>query len=287
MRLDPDRQSDNVEDIRGQSGGGRGPGLKLGLGGTLIALAAAYFLGIDPRVVLGLVDGTQQSAPASADGVAPSQPADAQGKWMSSLLADTEDTWGEIFKAGGSQYIAPKLVLFSNAVRTGCGNASSGAGPFYCPEDQKVYIDLAFYDQLEREFKAPGDFAKAYVLAHEVGHHVQLLLGTAEKVQAAQQRASEADRNALQVRMELQADCYAGIWANHADRSRHILEAGDVEEALKAAAAVGDDTIQRRVQGEVVPETFTHGSAQQRMTWFRRGIDNGTLAACDTFKAGA
>ncbi len=287
MKIDNSRRSENVEDLRGQSPR-RGPGMKLGLGGTLIALVAAYFLGIDPRTIMGVMQATQQGAGASAadPAVAPGTPTDEAGVWIAQVLGDTEDTWGEIFAAGGAQYQAPRLVLFSEAVQSGCGAASSGAGPFYCPADQKVYIDLAFYRELETQFQAPGDFARAYVLAHEVGHHVQTLLGTSEKVRAAQARASETQRNQLQVMMELQADCYAGIWAHHANRSRQILESGDVEEALGAASAVGDDTIQRRVQGEVVPESFTHGSAQQRMQWFKRGLDSGTLQACDTFQRG-
>jgi len=262
--------------------------MKFGIGGTLIALIAAYFLGIDPRTIMGVMEATQQGVGNSAadTAVAPGTPTDEAGVWMAQVLGDTEDTWGEIFRQGGAQYQPAALVLFDNAVRSGCGNATSGAGPFYCPADQKVYIDLGFYRELETQFQAPGDFARAYVLAHEIGHHVQTLLGTSAKVREAQARASETQRNQLQVMMELQADCYAGIWAHHANRSRQILESGDVEEALGAASAVGDDTIQRRVQGEVVPESFTHGSAQQRMQWFKRGLDSGTLQACDTFSRG-
>jgi hypothetical protein len=283
VRTDRSRRSTNIEDRRGM-GPARGPGLKLGLGGMLLALLAAYFLGIDPRTILGVMQATQ-TGPGSAPGVVVERgtPTDAGGDFVATVLGDTEDTWGEIFAAGGARYQTPTLVLFEQGVRSGCGAASSGAGPFYCPADQKIYIDLAFYRELETQFQAPGDFARAYVLAHEVGHHVQQLLGTLEEVRGAQQRASETRRNQLQVMVELQADCYAGIWAHHANRSRAILESGDVEEALGAASAVGDDTIQRRVQGEVVPESFTHGSAQQRVEWFRRGLDTGTLAACDTF----
>jgi hypothetical protein len=284
MRTDNSRKSDNIEDLRGQPP--RRGGLKLGVGGTLVALVAAYFLGIDPRVVLGLMQAGQQvtSGGAAPAEVASGTPTDAGGAFVAAVLGDTEDTWGEIFRQNGAQYVPPKLVLFTAATRSGCGDASSGAGPFYCPADRKVYIDLAFYDELEQRFEAPGDFARAYVLAHEVGHHVQTLLGTSAKLRAAQERAGEAEANALQVRLELQADCYAGIWAHHADRSRQILEAGDVEEALGAAAAVGDDTIQKRVQGHVEPESFTHGTAQQRVSWFRRGLDAGKLQSCDTFK---
>ena len=285
MRIDRSRRSENVEDLRGRGPGGGG-GMRFGIVGTLVAIAAAWFFGIDPRVILGLMQATEQVAPSSQPEVQSGTPTDAAGGFVAAVLGDTEDTWGEIFRAGGEQYPPPKLVLFSNAVQSGCGRASSGAGPFYCPADQKVYIDLAFYRELETRFKAPGDFAQAYVLAHEVGHHVQTVLGTSDKVRAAQSRAGEADRNRLQVLMELQADCYAGIWANHANRSRQILESGDLEEALGAAAAVGDDTIQKRMQGYVEPESFTHGTAQQRMTWFKRGLDAGTLDACDTFRAG-
>jgi predicted metalloprotease len=293
MRTDGSRRSQNIEDIRGQAprrGMGRGGGMKLGLGGMLLALVASYFLGIDPRVVMGLVQvgsqvtgaaGGQAAAPAATPGT----PTDQGGDFVAAVLGDTEDTWGEIFRAAGSRYEQPRLVLFSNEVVSGCGPASSGAGPFYCPADRKIYIDLAFYRELETDFKAPGDFAKAYVLAHEVGHHVQTITGTSEKVRAAQSRAREAEKNMLQVMMELQADCYAGIWAHHANRSRQILESGDVEEALGAAAAVGDDTIQKRVRGHVVPESFTHGSAQQRQAWFTKGLQAGTLEACDTFRA--
>ena len=285
MRTDESRRSDNVEDMRGHSVGGAG-GMRFGVG-TVVAMVVAYFLGIDPRMILGLMQATQQSAPTdtAAANVPAGTPKDAGGDFVAAVLGDTEDTWSEIFRAKGAQYVPPKLVLFSQRIQTGCGAASSGAGPFYCPGDQRVYIDLDFYRELEQQFQAPGDFAKAYVLAHEVGHHVQNLLGISGKVRAAQERGSEEQANALSVRLELQADCFAGIWANHANKSRHILESGDVEEALGAASAVGDDTIQKRMQGEVVPESFTHGTAQQRMTRFKRGIDSGELANCDTFAA--
>ena len=285
MRTDRSRRSENIEDLRGQSPRGGGGGMRFGLVGTLVALAAAWFFGIDPRMVLGLMQAGEQLAPASQTQVQPGTPTDAAGGFVAAVLGDTEETWGEIFRAGGAQYPPPNLVLFSDAVRSGCGMANSGAGPFYCPADQKVYIDLAFYRELETRFRAPGDFAQAYVLAHEVGHHVQTVLGTSAKVRAAQARASQAEQNQLQVMMELQADCYAGIWAHHANRSRQILETGDLEEALGAAAAVGDDTLQKRMQGYVQPESFTHGSAQQRMSWFKRGLDAGTLQACDTFSS--
>jgi uncharacterized protein len=284
VRWDDLRQSDNVEDVRNSTGGG-GRGLKLGLGGTLLALVASYFLGIDPRVILGLMNAapTQGPAPVAAQGT----PTDEQGRFISAVLGETEDTWSAIFKANGGQYVPPKLVLYRNQMPTACGTGSAAAGPFYCPLDRKVYLDLGFFQQLSDEFHAPGQFAEAYVLAHEVGHHVQNLLGIAGKVRQAQQQASDAQANQLSVRLELQADCFAGVWAKHADESKHILEQGDVDSALKAAAAVGDDTIQKRAQGYVVPESFTHGTAAERTSWFKRGLASGSIQDCDTFAAGA
>jgi uncharacterized protein len=284
VRWDDLRQSSNVEDVRGSTGGG-GRGLKLGLGGTLLALVASYFLGIDPRVILGLMSAapTQGPAPVAAQGT----PTDEQGRFISAVLGETEDTWSAIFKANGGQYVPPKLVLYRNQMPTACGTGSAAAGPFYCPLDRKVYLDLGFFQQLSDQFHAPGQFAEAYVLAHEVGHHVQNLLGIAGKVRQAQQQASDAQANQLSVRLELQADCFAGVWAKHADESKHILEEGDVEAALRAAAAVGDDTIQKRAQGYVVPESFTHGSAAERTSWFKRGLASGSIQDCDTFAAGA
>ena len=286
MRWRNSRASDNVEDNRGQRPPrGGGTGIKFGLG-TIVLVVIAYFLGIDPRVVMGLaqVGGQiQQSAPQpSAPAGAPS---DEMGQFVARVLGETEDTWSEIFRAGGQQYPPPRLVLFSEAAQSACGFASSASGPFYCPADQKVYIDLAFFRQLETEFQAGGDFAMAYVMAHEVGHHVQTVLGISDKVRASQQRASQEQANQLQVRMELQADCFSGVWAHHANAKRQILEPGDIEEAMRAAAAVGDDVIQKRVQGYVVPESWTHGSAQQRQQWFSRGFESGSLQACDTFGA--
>ena len=279
MRWQDSRRSSNVEDYRGSRFGGAG--LKLGVGGTLIALVAGYFLGIDPRVILGLTESLPSGGPApqAQTGV----PQDEAGNFISAVLGETEDTWTDIFRANGMGYEPPKLVLYSDQVRSACGSASLAVGPFYCPADRRVYLDLNFYNELKTRFQAPGDFAEAYVLAHEVGHHVQTLLGTEEQVRAAQERASESERNALQVKMELQADCFAGVWAKNADTARHILEQGDVEEALQAASAVGDDTIQKRTQGYIVPDSFTHGSAQQRMSWFNRGLESGSVPACDTF----
>jgi len=256
--------------------------MKFGIVG-LVAIVGAYFLGIDPRLVMGLLGGGT-GAPATEQPVDPSSPADEGGQFVQHVLGDTEDTWTAIFAESGQQYAAPRLALFSQGINTGCGSATSAAGPFYCPPDQKVYIDLAFFQQLETEFAAQGDFAKAYVIAHEVGHHVQNLLGTADKVHAARERASEADSNELSVRMELQADCYAGIWAHFADSARQVVEAGDIDEALNAASAVGDDTIQKRVQGHVNQESFTHGSGAQRQQWFRKGFGSGRVQDCNTFQ---
>jgi predicted metalloprotease len=278
MKWDDLRRSSNVEDYRGSRTGGAG--LKLGIGGTLVVLAVSYFFGLDPRAILSLADSGPTQSGAAQTGV----PQDEQGQFIAAVLGETEDTWSTVFQAQGSQYVPPKLVLFSGAIRSACGSASTAAGPFYCPEDRKVYLDLAFFQELAQSFQAPGQFAQAYVLAHEVGHHVQNLLGIASKVRAQQQAASESQANQLQVRMELQADCYAGVWAKHADQTRHILEQGDVESALKAATAVGDDTIQKRTQGYVVPDSFTHGTAEQRASWFRRGLDSGSVPACDTFQ---
>lgn len=286
MRWRDGRRSQNVEDMRGRGGGSvGGMGAKFGVG-TLVLMAAAYFLGVDPRLVMGVMQATQGSLATSSGPVQTSDPQDEAGQFMSVILADTEDTWSEIFAAAGQRYSPPRLRLYEGGTNSGCGAASSDVGPFYCPADQRVYIDLSFYKELAQRFQAPGDFAQAYVLAHEVGHHVQQLTGINDQVRRAQQRASKDEQNALQVRMELQADCFAGIWAHHANRSRSLLEAGDIEEGLAAAAAVGDDTIQKRAQGYVVPESFTHGSAAQRQNWFQRGYRSGTVRDCDTFGAG-
>lgn len=282
MRWDDFRESTNVEDVRASTGGG-GMGLRLGLGGTLLALVASYFLGIDPRLVLGLMSAvpSQQSAPAAEYGT----PQDQQGRFIAAVLGETEDTWSEIFRQRGLTYTPPKLVLYRDYMPTACGSGSAAAGPFYCPLDHKVYLDLSFFQQLSDEFEAPGQFAEAYVLAHEVGHHVQNLLGIADKVRAAQENASREEANRLSVKLELQADCFAGVWARNAEASKHFLEEGDIESALRAAAAVGDDTLQKRTRGYVVPESFTHGSAAQRDNWFKRGLNGGTIESCDTFSA--
>jgi len=281
MRWDDLRESTNVEDVRASTGGGAG--LKIGVGGTLLALVASYFLGIDPRLILGLMSAVppQQSAPAAHYGTPPDQ----QGRFIAAVLGETEDTWSAIFQTQGLEYVPPKLVLYRDAMPTACGSGRAAAGPFYCPLDRKVYLDLSFFQQLAAEFQAPGEFAEAYVLAHEVGHHVQNLLGIADQVRSVQARASQAQANQLSVKLELQADCFAGVWARHADETKHILEQGDVESALRAASAVGDDTLQRRAQGYVVPESFTHGTSAERVDWFKRGLAGGSIQSCDTFSA--
>lgn len=283
MRFDNSRESDNIEDRRGAGGGGLPIGGRgIGIGTVVLALVAMYF-GIDPNVVLN--QAVQAPPPPSASRPAGPQANDAETVFVRHVLAETEDTWQAIFRAGGKEYVDPKLVLFSGATRTACGVGQTAMGPFYCPADQKVYIDLAFYQELKSRFHAPGDFAQAYVIAHEVGHHVQNLLGISAKVQAAQERAGEVEANALSVRLELQADCLAGVWAKNADASRGILEAGDVDEALRAASAIGDDALQKQAQGYVVPDSFTHGSAEQRVRWFKRGMESGQLSSCNTFQA--
>ena len=272
------RQSSNVEDRRG-----RMP--KAVVGGSIVTILIAlaiYFLGGDPTQVLNFSPPAGQETDSTYQGTAEEK---ELAEFVSVVLADTEDTWRGIFRQTGRQYQDPKLVLFTGATPTACGTGQTAMGPFYCPEDQKVYIDLAFYQDLKARFKAPGDFAQAYVIAHEVGHHVQNLLGVADKVQAARSRASEAQANALSVRMELQADCLAGVWGYHADRARNVLEAGDIEEALTAASAIGDDRIQERSRGYAVPESFTHGTSAQRVRWFKRGMESGDLRQCNTFEA--
>ncbi|MCK6410180.1 MAG: neutral zinc metallopeptidase [Thauera sp.] len=273
------RESDNIEDRRGQGRRGLGGGGKIGIGTIVLALVAMYF-GIDPSVVLN----TAMNDPAPIESAQPRTPAeDAQARFVSMVLADTEDTWRVIFREGGATYREPQLVLYTGATRSACGVGQAQMGPFYCPADSKVYLDLAFFDELHHRFGAPGDFAQAYVIAHEIGHHVQNLLGLSDKVQQARQRVSEREANLLSVRLELQADCLAGIWAHHANRSRGVLEAGDIEEGLAAATAVGDDHIQKRTQGHVVPDSFTHGSAEQRRRWFSIGLQQGKFQSCDTF----
>lgn len=281
MRLDDSRESDNVEDRRasGPRIGGRGT---IGIGTIVLALVAMYF-GVDPSVVLQMAEGPpaqQQQGPAARP------PAnDPQARFVSKVLGETEDTWAAIFQKDlNRQYVPPKLVLFRGATPTACGTGQAAMGPFYCPGDSKVYIDLAFFDELQNRFKAPGDFAQAYVIAHEVGHHVQHLLGISDQVDNLRRR-NPSQANALSVRMELQADCFAGLWAQRANAARNILEGGDVEEALAAATAIGDDRLQKQSQGYVVPDAFTHGSSAQRVRWFKRGLEGGELKQCDTFAA--
>jgi predicted metalloprotease len=286
------RESDNVEDLRDQGPAGGGPmigGRHIGIGGIVLALAASYFFHIDPRVVLGLMSSVPaDTPPPQARPAAPvAHPADPLGHFVSVVLANTEDTWTAVFRQQGLTYRDPKLVLFTGSTPTACGLGQAAAGPFYCPSDERVYIDLNFYRLLRERFRAPGDFAQAYVIAHEVGHHVQNLLGTMAKVDAVRRRASQAQANALSVRLELQADCYAGVWARDSDQMHRFLEQGDLESALRAASAIGDDTLQKQSQGYVVPESFTHGSSAQRVRWFRSGFDSGQLRDCDTLSAQA
>ena len=280
MRLDDEQESQNVEDRRGSriTKGIAGGGL-----GTIAIVLIAMFLGIDPSAILQSGGDSQISVQEPAPQNQQAGVRDEGREFVSRVLGSNERVWGEIFQKAGRQYAEPKLVLFTGQVQSACGFAAAAAGPFYCGNDQKVYIDLAFYRELRERFKAPGDFAQAYVIAHEVGHHVQNLLGIMGKVQARQQRASERDANNLSVRLELQADCLAGIWASLANRDRKILEHGDIEEGLNAAAMIGDDTLQKRSQGYVVPDGFTHGSSEQRVRWFRKGLETGDLKQCDTF----
>lgn len=312
MRWQGRRESDNIDDLRDQDGGGDGPGggfgipfpggggggfpipIRQGGGGGLIAIIViigiALLLGVDPRVLFDSGTelpggGRQIQLPNDRMPRAASTPEDDHMKrFVSVILADTEDIWSKLFRDQGRTYIPPRLALFRRSVQSGCGLASTQMGPFYCPTNREIYIDLSFYEALKRKFNAPGEFAQAYVIAHEVGHHVQNLLGrlqTAQRLQAA--ASGTAERNAIQVRVELQADCYAGVWAKNTDRINKTLEPGEIEQGLQAAAAIGDDAIQRRAQGYAVPDSFTHGTSQQRTYWFKRGYDSGSLSACDTF----
>ena len=281
MRWRDARRSDNVEDRRGIRLSRKAKGG--GLGMIVLALIAIYF-GVDPSFILqqGLDTGTRSHTTGMQ---APAPPVDDEmAQFVSAVLADTEDTWHEQFRQMGQTYREPKLVLFSDAVDSACGYANAAVGPFYCPRDQKVYIDLSFYRDLKQRFHAPGDFAQAYVIAHEIGHHVQTLLGISEKVQSVRSRVSEKEANRLSVMLELQADCLAGVWAYHAEESRQILEEGDIEEALNAASSIGDDRLQRQSRGYVTPDSFTHGSSAQRVRWFRRGIETGDIGECNTFQ---
>ena len=285
MRLEDERESRNVEDRRGARSVG-GTGRRIGIGTVAIALIA-MLMGADPSTVISLLtgggQGVSQSVQQSAQQSTPVD--DEASRFVRRVLAKTEDTWGTIFKASGAQYREPTLVLFSGATRTACGVGETAMGPFYCPADEKVYIDLAFNRELATRFGAPGEFAQAYVIAHEVGHHVQNLLGIAAKVQEVRSRASARDANALSVRMELQADCFAGVWARTADEMKAFLDRGDIDQALRAAAAIGDDRLQQQSGGRVVPDSFTHGSSEQRKRWFSRGFETGSVKACDTFSS--
>ncbi len=287
MRMDDQRESDNLEDRRGAGGSGlRLGGGRLSLGTIVIALIASYFLGVNPLTVLNMLGGGGLPAVEQNTPETHRPPADDEtARFVSQVLASTEDTWNQVFQASGKQYQEPKLVLFSGVTPTACGTGQSAMGPFYCPGDQKVYIDLQFFDELKTRFKAPGEFAQAYVIAHEVGHHVQNLLGISDQVQRARQRVGEAEGNALSVRLELQADCLAGVWGKRTDTMKNVLEPGDLEAALNAASAIGDDRLQQQAHGRIVPESFTHGSSAQRMRWFKRGFESGDMNQCNTFKA--
>lgn len=322
MRWRGRRQSDNIEDRRGEESGGRagfpfpfpgrGGGMRvpaggksggIGIMGILIILGLMFFFGVDPSVIMQGGDSGGRmpdiQLPRSSEGNRPvSVPGGSQRtqapkttgdddlrNFVAVVLADTEDVWHAVFNQYGRNYSEPNLVLFSGATQSACGTGVSQMGPFYCPIDKKIYVDLQFYRELKTRFQAPGDFAQAYVIAHEVGHHVQTLLGISEKVQGAKTRMSQREGNALQVRMELQADCFAGVWAKHTNRAKNILEPGDIEEALNAASAIGDDRIQKQQQGYVVPDAFTHGSSEQRVRWFKQGFESGDIQQCDTFNA--
>jgi len=280
MRWTQDRESDNVEDQRGSSG--RGP-MVMGGVGTLVVVVVCLLLGVDPRDLLQPGNPGQQVAPQAAP--APGPEDDELKRFVSVVLADTEDVWTELFRRQGLEYRKPKLVLFTGEAQSACGFASSAVGPFYCPGDEKVYLDLSFYRELKQRFDAPGEFAQAYVIAHEIGHHVQKLLGISDKMEAMRGRVSKAEYNHLSVCLELQADYFAGVWAHHADEMRHIIEAGDIDAALRCAAAIGDDRLQMQAQGYVVPDSFTHGTSAQRARWFRLGLQTGDMRQGDTFKA--
>ncbi len=289
MKWEGQEQSDNVEDRRGQGGGGgrlpRVGGRGIGLGGIAIALVAGWIFGINPMTVLGLLSG-EGGMPAVQQPAEPGRkpaPEDKVAVFTSVVLKDTELVWGRLFQAAGGSYQPPRLIIFRGVTPTACGSGESAMGPFYCPGDKQVYIDLDFFDTLSRRLGAPGDFAQAYVIAHEVAHHVQNLMGVTGKVDAMRGRVSQAQQNAMSVRVELQADCLAGVWAHHSQQGKGWLERGDIEEGLNAASKIGDDTLQQASQGRVVPESFTHGSSAQRVSWFKRGLDGGSVAQCDTF----
>ena len=275
------RNSENIEDRRGAGGSTRGR--KTGSIGVILVTLAAMYFGVDPKIVLNLMEGGGSKGSTSSAPYKPTAQQQELAQFTGVVLADTEDAWNSLFQQQGLRYQEPKLVLFTDKVRSACGHAEAAMGPFYCPGDNKIYIDLGFYNQLKDNHNAPGDFAQAYVIAHEVGHHVQTLLGISSKVRQAQQGLSQTEANKLSVKLELQADCFAGIWAHHTEKSKHILEQGDIEEALNAASAIGDDRLQKQARGYASPESFTHGSSKQRVKWFKQGILKGTIASCNTF----
>lgn len=288
MQLGDQRESDQVEDLRGSGGGGFGfgGGRTIGLGGVVVALVASYFFGVDPGLILSLISGAGGPAPQTEQrpaAQAPGPAEDPQIRAVAQMLGSTEDVWqAKLADRGG--YRKPKLGVFRGQVRTACGTGQSAMGPFYCPGDQKIYLDLGFFDELRIRFHSPGDFPQAYVIAHEVGHHVQNLLGITENVDRMRGRVSQTEQNRASVRIELQADCFAGIWAHDAQGASKVrLDPGDIDEALRAAAAIGDDTLQRQAQGRVVPDSFTHGSSADRVRWFKRGYESGSLSNCNTF----
>jgi len=289
MKWEGQRQSDNIEDRRG-GGAGRAAG-KLGIGSIVIGLAVSYFLGINPMQAIQMVGGVQNSlggGQAASTGAKPQgDSTDPQTAFVRTVVADTEDVWGKIFAAQGARYQDPTMVLYSGSTPTACGAGQAAMGPFYCPGDHKMYLDLDFFQTLATRLNSPGEFAQAYVIAHEVGHHIQKLTGISDQMDAMRRKLSEKDYNQLSVRLELQADCYAGLWAHHANVDRQILEAGDIESALQAASQIGDDTLQKQAQGYAVPDSFTHGSSAQRVRWFRTGFDSGDTQQCNTFAQGA
>ena len=292
MKWEGNRESENVEDRRGQGGGGGGGfgigGRSIGIGTIVLALIGWGVFGINPLTTIGVLSGSGSPAPAQQQGPAKAPPSNDQGaKFVSTVLASTEDVWTDIFAKGGARYESPRLVLFTGVTRTACGTGQSAMGPFYCPADHKVYLDMDFFNTMQRQLGAPGEFARAYVVAHEVGHHVQNLLGISDKVDSMRGRISERDQNALSVRLELQADCFAGIWANKSQQAKAWLEQGDIESAMNAAQQIGDDKLQREATGTVRPDSFTHGSSAQRVRWFTQGFKTGSVQSCDTFQAGS
>ena len=285
MRLEDENESHNVEDRRG--GGGRRAG-GIGIGTIAIALVVSYFTGIDPRTLLGVAETFQNPQGGGVEQTRPIDPANdpqaAMKSEMAKILRKTETSWDAIFTQMGGTYVQPRLVLFRGQTATACGTGQAAMGPFYCPADSRVYLDMGFFDEMAERFRAGGDFARAYVIAHEIGHHVQNLLGVSEQTQRLRQRLSEVDYNKVSVRVELQADCFAGVWAQHANRVKPFLDPEDIDEALRAANAIGDDMLQKQSRGVVVPDSFTHGSSAQRMRWFKTGYEGGSVKTCDTFK---